>query len=99
MGSHTDLDQDNIMTTNYGELLKACQQELEAHFEELKMRQGIIKQENIIVPVEDKSKANKKNTYNSLETIGPRFTPAAHYSNPTGVLLPVRPVALAGPTG
>lgn len=35
MGSHTDLDQDNIMTTNYGESLKACQQELEAHFEEL----------------------------------------------------------------
>jgi hypothetical protein len=63
MGSHTDLDQDNIMTTNYGELLKACQQELEAHFEELrrkiasyywKTRQGVIKQGNFTVPVDDK---------------------------------------------
>ena len=65
MGSRTNLDQDNIMTAYYGELLKTDRQVFETQLEELlqkmasyyrKTRQGIIKQENIIVPVEDKSK-------------------------------------------
>uniref|UniRef100_A0A0E0KCE2 Uncharacterized protein n=1 Tax=Oryza punctata TaxID=4537 RepID=A0A0E0KCE2_ORYPU len=64
MGSHTDLDQDNIMVTDYGELPEADRQVFETQLEDLrwkmascyrKTRQGVIKQEEFTLPVDIKS--------------------------------------------
>lgn len=65
MGSRTNLDQDNIMTAYYGELLKTDRQAFETQLEELlqkmasyyrKTRQGIIKQQKFMLPIHAKSK-------------------------------------------
>uniref|UniRef100_A0A0E0MMJ7 Uncharacterized protein n=1 Tax=Oryza punctata TaxID=4537 RepID=A0A0E0MMJ7_ORYPU len=65
MGSHTDLDQDNIMVADYGELPEADLQAFETQLEDLwrkmascyrKTRQGVIKQEQFTLPVNFKSK-------------------------------------------
>nr|BAD21744.1 hypothetical protein [Oryza sativa Japonica Group]BAD21751.1 hypothetical protein [Oryza sativa Japonica Group] len=65
MGSRTNLDQDNIMTAYYGELLKTDRQVFETQLEELlqkmasyyrKTRQGIIKQQKFMLPIHAKSK-------------------------------------------
>uniref|UniRef100_A0A0E0KNK8 Uncharacterized protein n=1 Tax=Oryza punctata TaxID=4537 RepID=A0A0E0KNK8_ORYPU len=60
MGSHNDLDQENIMVVDYGELPVADRQAFEAQIEVLrrkmascywKTRQGIIKQQKFSLPV------------------------------------------------
>uniref|UniRef100_A0A0E0KNQ6 Uncharacterized protein n=1 Tax=Oryza punctata TaxID=4537 RepID=A0A0E0KNQ6_ORYPU len=65
MVSHTDLDQDNIMVADYGELPEADRQAFEAQLEDLrqkmascyrKTRQGVIKQEEFTLLVDNKSK-------------------------------------------
>uniref|UniRef100_A0A0E0KI78 Uncharacterized protein n=1 Tax=Oryza punctata TaxID=4537 RepID=A0A0E0KI78_ORYPU len=65
MGSHTDLDQDNIMVTDYGELPEVDRQAFETQLEDLrrkmascyrKTRQGVIKQEEFMLLVDIKSK-------------------------------------------
>uniref|UniRef100_A0A0E0M635 Uncharacterized protein n=1 Tax=Oryza punctata TaxID=4537 RepID=A0A0E0M635_ORYPU len=65
MGSHTDLDQDNIMVMDYGELLEGDRHAFETQLEDLrrkmascyrKTRQGVIKQEEFTFPGHIKSK-------------------------------------------
>uniref|UniRef100_A0A0D9W3X5 Uncharacterized protein n=1 Tax=Leersia perrieri TaxID=77586 RepID=A0A0D9W3X5_9ORYZ len=65
MGSKTDVDDNNIMIPDFGELLEADRQEFESQVEDLrrktlscyrKTRQGVTKQEKFTIPVNDKSK-------------------------------------------
>uniref|UniRef100_A0A0D9X6D8 Uncharacterized protein n=1 Tax=Leersia perrieri TaxID=77586 RepID=A0A0D9X6D8_9ORYZ len=65
MGSKTDVDNNNIMIPDFGELPEADRQEFESHVEDLsrkmllcyrKTRQGVTRQEEFTLPVNDKSK-------------------------------------------
>lgn len=61
MGSRTNLDQDNIMTTYYGADRQAFETQLEELLQKMasyyrRTRQGIIKQQKSMLPIHAKSK-------------------------------------------
>uniref|UniRef100_A0A0D9XQI7 Uncharacterized protein n=1 Tax=Leersia perrieri TaxID=77586 RepID=A0A0D9XQI7_9ORYZ len=66
MGSKTDVNKENIMILDFGELSEADRQEFESHVEDLrrkmlscyrKTRKGVTKQDEFTLPVNGKSKS------------------------------------------